>query len=330
MKLKKDLREYKARDDFMNDNRPSIVIIAGPTAVGKTSISIKVAKKINGEIISADSMQIYRHMDIGTAKITKAEMDGIKHYLIDEVDPDENFTVSDFQAKANEYILQILNKKKIPIIVGGTGLYINSLVYDLDFTKAISNWELRNKYSEMAQKHGNQYIFNELKEVDIESANRIHINDTKRIIRALEIFHETGKPMSYFYKDFRKENDKYNVVFLGITMDRDKLYERINRRVNIMIESGLIEEIKKLLDMGYNEDLVSMQGLGYKEIIRYIKGNLTLAQAIEILKRDSRRFAKRQLTWFRRNENIKWIKIDSFCNSEELIEYIVKYLEEKL
>ncbi|WP_352417905.1 tRNA (adenosine(37)-N6)-dimethylallyltransferase MiaA [Proteiniborus sp.] len=314
----------------MNDNRPSIVIIAGPTAVGKTSISIKVAKKINGEIISADSMQIYRHMDIGTAKITKAEMDGIKHYLIDEVDPDENFTVSDFQAKANEYILQILNKKKIPIIVGGTGLYINSLVYDLDFTKAISNWELRNKYSEMAQKHGNQYIFNELKEVDIESANRIHINDTKRIIRALEIFHETGKPMSYFYKDFRKENDKYNVVFLGITMDRDKLYERINRRVNIMIESGLIEEIKKLLDMGYNEDLVSMQGLGYKEIIRYIKGNLTLAQAIEILKRDSRRFAKRQLTWFRRNENIKWIKIDSFCNSEELIEYIVKYLEEKL
>lgn len=314
----------------MNANKPSIVIIAGPTAVGKTSISIKVAKKINGEIISADSMQIYKHMNIGTAKISKPEMAGIKHYLIDEINPDENFTVSDFQSIANKYISLILNKAKVPIVVGGTGLYINSLIYDLDFTKAISNWSLRDKYNEKAKKYGNQYIYDELKEVDIESANRIHVNDTKRIIRALEIYYETGKPMSYFYKDFRKENEKYNIVFIGITMDREKLYERINKRVDIMIESGLIEEVKKLLNMGYNEDLVSMQGLGYKEIIQYLKGNYRLDEAIEILKRDSRRFAKRQLTWFRRNDKIKWIKVDNFGNSDELIEYIVKYVKEKL
>ncbi len=314
----------------MHDNRPPLVIIAGPTAVGKTSVSIELAKEINGEIISADSMQIYKGMDIGTAKISESEMKGVNHYLIDIINPDENFSVSDFQSKASDLIDSIISKNKIPVVVGGTGLYINSLVYDLDFTQAVSNWNLRDKYLELAKKHGNQYVYDELKKVDIESANRIHINDTKRIIRALEIYHETGKPMSYFYKDFRKENDKYNIIFIGLTMDRNKLYERIDKRVDTMIEEGLIKEVNNLLNMGHSEELVSMQGLGYKEIIQYIKGNYSLDKAIEILKRDSRRFAKRQLTWFRRDEKIKWIEIDKFDNNDKLIEHIVKYIKEKL
>lgn len=314
----------------MGDKKPPLIIIAGPTAVGKTSVSIEVAKNINGEIISADSMQIYKYMDIGTAKISKTEMNGIEHYLIDEIYPDDSFSVSDFQSKATEYIALIRDRGKLPIVVGGTGLYINSLVYDLDFTQAISNWELRSKYIEKAKQYGNQCIYEELKKLDIESANRIHINDTKRIIRALEIYHETGKPMSYFYKDFRKDNDKYNIIFIGLTMDRGKLYERINRRVDIMIESGLIEEVKKLLNMGYSENLASMQGLGYKEIIQYLKGNYSLDESVEILKRDSRRYAKRQLTWFRRDKNIEWINIHDFDNSNKLIDCTVKNIKEKL
>ncbi|SCG83371.1 tRNA delta(2)-isopentenylpyrophosphate transferase [Proteiniborus sp. DW1] len=310
--------------------KPPLIIIVGPTAVGKTSISVDVAKQIDGEIISADSMQIYRYMNIGTAKISKSEMNGINHYLIDEVYPVEDFSVSDFQAKATEYIDIILDKGKLPMIVGGTGLYVNSLVYDLDFSQAISNWELRDEYLKKAEKYGNECIYEELKKIDIESANRIHINDTKRIIRALEIYHETGKPMSYFYKDFRKENNKYNIIFIGLTMDRNKLYERINRRVDNMIESGLIDEVKSLLAMGYSEDLVSMQGLGYKEIVQYIKGNYSLDKAIEILKRDSRRYAKRQLTWFRREERIKWVNIDDYENKSLLIDYIVKIIMEEL
>jgi len=314
----------------MQNKKTPLIIIVGPTAVGKTNISVELAKHIDGEIISADSMQIYKYMNIGTAKISKSEMDGINHYLIDEVYPDENFSVSDFQIRATEYINKILDKGKLPIVVGGTGLYVNSLVYDLDFSQAISNWELRDEYLKKAEKYGNQYIYEELKNIDIESANRIHINDTKRIIRALEIYHETGKPMSHFYKDFRKENNIYNIIFIGLTMDRNKLYERINERVDIMIESGLIEEVKSLLSMGYTEDLVSMQGLGYKEIIQYLKGNYSLYEAIEILKRDSRRYAKRQLTWFRREKRINWVDVLAFEDRSQLIDYIVNIVKEKL
>lgn len=314
----------------MNEMKPPLIIITGPTAVGKTSISIEIAKKLNGEIISADSMQIYRYMDIGTAKISRSEMEGIPHYLIDEISPDENFSVSDFQLNASKYITAILAKGKLPIIVGGTGLYINSLLYDLDFSQAVSNWELRDNLFMKAKQYGNEWIYNELKKIDIESANRIHINDTKRIIRALEIFHETGKPMSHFYKDFRKENHKYNIVFIGLTMDRKLLYERINNRIDLMIQKGLIEEVKSLLHMGYSENLVSMQGLGYKEIIQFLNGKCSLDEAVEILKRDSRRFAKRQLTWFRREKNINWIDVHDFDNKDNLIEHIIEYIKEKI
>jgi len=314
----------------MQNEKLPLIIIAGPTAVGKTSISIEVAKKINGEIISADSMQVYKYMDIGTAKISKEEMNGIKHYLIDEVTPDEDFSVSDFQTKANEYINLIYNNGKLPIVVGGTGLYINSLVYDLDFTQAVSNWKLREEYQDKARRFGNQYIHNELKKVDIESACRIHVNDTKRIIRALEVYYETGKPMSYFYRNFRKENKKFNIIYYCLNMNRDRLYDRINNRVDDMLEKGLIDEVKNLLNMGYSENLVSMQGLGYKEIIQYLKGNCSLDEAIEILKRNSRRFAKRQLTWFRREERVHWIDVDSYDNKKQLVDYIIKDIKEKL
>jgi len=313
----------------MKDKKP-LIILVGPTAVGKTSISVKIAKEIGAEIISADSMQVYKYMDIGTAKITKEEAAGIKHYMLDEVMPDVEFSVSDFQARANNYIDMILSEDLIPLIVGGTGLYINSLAYNLDFTKAISNWKLREELLNKAETFGNQYIYNELMRIDPDSANRLHINDTKRIIRALEVYHETGRPMSSSYNRFREPNPLYDLVMIGLTMDRQLLYERINKRVDLMIEEGLIQEVQNLLDMGYHEDLVSLQGLGYKEIIKYLKGEYTLEEAIDILKRDSRRFAKRQLTWFRRDERISWIDINDYEDINHLVEYIINIIKEKL
>lgn len=311
----------------MNAQKKPLFILIGPTAVGKTEISIELAHKLNGEIISADSMQIYKYMDIGTAKITEEEKRGIKHYLIDEIYPDQKFSVSDFKRLAEKYITEILNKGKLPIVVGGTGLYINSLVYELDFTNAISNQKFRNEMMSKVKAFGNKYIHDELRRIDPISAERIHINDTKRIIRALEIYHETGKPMSYYYKNFRKPNSKYNIAMVGLTIDRANLYKRINYRIDKMIELGLVNEVKNLLKMGYSSDLVSMQGLGYKEIIAYLKGECTLEEAINILKRDTRRFAKRQLTWFRRDNRIHWVNLEEFSNKNEIVNYIVNYIK---
>lgn len=295
-----------------------LFILVGPTAVGKTRLSIALAKALNGEIISADSMQIYEYMDIGTAKIIDEEKDGIIHHLIDEVMPDVDFSVSDFQSKAKTHIEEILDKGKLPMVVGGTGLYINSLIYDLDFTSSVSNWNLRYEYEEKANAYGNEYIHDELKNVDPVSADRVHVNDTKRIIRALEVYYETGKPMSESYKDFRKPSNEFDIVMIGLRMDREKLYERIDKRIDIMIEQGLIEEVKSLLDKGYSEDLTSMQGIGYKEIISYLKGECSLEDTVEILKRQSRRYAKRQLTWFRKEEKVHWVDVDEFDNMDEI------------
>jgi tRNA dimethylallyltransferase len=310
-------------------SKKPLLILVGPTAVGKTAISIDVAKAINAEIISADSMQIYKFMDIGTAKISKEEMKNIKHYMINEIYPDEEFSVSDFQKKAYENIDTILNKGKLPMVVGGTGLYINSLVYDLDFTRAVSNWSLRNEFLEKAEQFGNEYIHDNLKQVDPESAERIHINDTKRIIRALEVYYDTGTPMSKYYNSFRQYSGIFNLTMLGLNMDRKELYDRINIRVDDMISNGLINEVNNLLNMGYSENYVSMQGLGYKEIVKYLKGQYSLDEAVDILKRDSRRFAKRQLTWFRRDERIHWINIDDFDNKNSIVEYIINYVKER-
>ncbi|MCR1898071.1 tRNA (adenosine(37)-N6)-dimethylallyltransferase MiaA [Irregularibacter muris] len=306
-----------------------LVVIVGPTAVGKTDISISVAKRLNSEIISADSMQIYKYMDIGTAKPTKGEMQGIPHYLIDEIEPDEEFNVALFQQKAFKYIDYILEKKKTPMVVGGTGLYVNSLVYPLNFTESISDPEYRIKIQALAKEKGNQYIHDLLKQVDSLSAEAIHPNNTKRIIRALEVYKNTGKTMSYYKEKTQIEDIPFSLVMIGLMMDRDILYQRINQRIDNMIEEGLIDEVKGLLDKGYDKDLVSMQGLGYKEIIGFLEGQLTLEESINLLKRDTRRFAKRQLTWFRRDKRIHWIKVDEYTSKADIIDDIIMLIETK-
>lgn len=311
-------------------NKIPLFILVGPTAIGKTKISIDIAKKLNGEIISADSMQIYKFMDIGTAKIKEEEKEGIPHYMIDIVYPDEEFTVANYKAEAKKHIKKIYNRGKLPMLVGGSGLYVNSLIYKLNFIQVPPNYDFRKKHSLLADEYGNKYIHDKLRKVDSISANRIHKNDRKRVIRALEIYHETGKPMTTFYKNFRKPNESYDVVVIGLTMDREELYSRINKRVEFMIEEGLVEEVKGLLKKGYDKNLNSMKAIGYEEIIQYLDGNFTLDDAINQIKQNSRRFAKRQLTWFRRNDSIKWVNIDKFNDIIDLNEYIISYTNKAL
>ena len=306
--------------------KDKLLILTGPTAVGKTALSVDLAQNLNGEIISADSMQIYKLMDIGTAKVTDDEMKDIPHHLIDIIDPDEEYTVSDYQRDATN-LIAILNKKnKLPIVVGGTGLYINSLVYKLNFAKVPPNEDIRDKYESLADKYGNEYIYEKLSSIDPDSSKKIHIKDKKRIIRALEIFELTGKTMSEYNKNFRKETDNYNLLMICLNMDRAKLYERINQRVDIMIEKGLIKEVEHILNQGYSEDLISLQGIGYKEIIAYLNNKLTLEEAIDKIKQGSRNYAKRQLTWFRRDKRIKWINVDEYNNLNDLSSYMQEYI----
>lgn len=303
-----------------------LLIVVGPTAVGKTDTSIELAKKLDGEIISADSMQIYKYMDIGTAKPTIDEIQGITHHLINVIEPNEVFTVANFQKQTKVVIEEIINRNKLPIIAGGTGLYVNSIIYNMDFTRTVSNWTLRNQLQLEANKYGNEYIHNKLREIDPESADRIHKNNIKRVIRAIEIFHESGEKMGDFQKDLQLDN-KYNFVLIGLTRDRHELYDRINKRVDIMIQDGLIEEVAELLNRGYSKDLIAFKGLGYKEIISYLNHDINLDKAIEILKRDTRRYAKRQLTWFKRLENIKWYNLSQYDSKENLINNIIKYIK---
>lgn len=299
-----------------------LLIITGPTAVGKTDISITLANRLKGEIISADSMQIYKNMDIGTAKPSSEEKRGIIHHLIDIIYPDESFSVAEFQKLAKNKIDNLILNKKLPIIVGGTGLYINSIIYDMDFTQSVSNWELRETLQEEAKNMGNEYVHDKLKKIDPGLANKIHPNNVKKVIRAIEVYYETGNKIGDFSKDITL-NDEYEFFLVGLTMDRKELYDRINIRVDIMIEHGLVEEVKDLLSSWYSENLISFKGLGYKEIIGYLKGEYDLNEAIRILKRDTRRYAKRQLTWFRRYSNINWYNISHYSNNESLIEHII-------
>lgn len=314
----------------MLNRKEKLILIIGPTAVGKTDISIKIAKEFNGEIISADSMQIYRKMDIGTAKIKKDEMQDINHYLIDIVEPDEEYSVSDFKNDAHKRIKDIVNKGKTPIIAGGTGFYINSLTYDLNFSKSASDDNLRKKYNDLAEENGNEYIMEILKKIDLKSAQRININDRKRIIRAIEVYELTGKKMSDNYKDFRKENEDFDFIIIGLNRDREKLYKRINKRVDIMIENGLIDEVKELIDLGYGKELISMKAIGYKEVVDYFEGISSYDEMVELLKRNSRRFAKRQLTWFRRDNRIKWFNYDDYENEEEANNKIIEYIYSRI
>lgn len=302
-----------------------IIILTGPTAVGKTDLSINLAKKINAEIISADSMQIYEYMDIGSAKVDFDEMDGIKHYLIDEVKPDYPFSVSEFQQRANKYIKQITDKGKKVIVTGGTGLYLNSLIYNMDFAKNDANNILRNQLAKELEEYGIDYMHNKLRELDEESANRIHKNNTKRVIRAIEVA-LSGNKMNDFSSDL-KFNENYEPIIIILNRDRQHLYERINKRVDIMFEKGLVDEVKNLLNLGYTKDMISMQGIGYKEIIKYLDKEYTFDETKEIIKRDSRRYAKRQLTWFRRYENAKWYDLDKYDDLNLLKDEIINYIE---
>lgn len=303
-----------------------VIVIVGPTASGKTNLSIEIAKRLNGEIISADSMQIYKYMDIGTAKPTVEEMQGIKHYLIDEVLPSEEFNVVRFKELAETYIEEILNKGKQPIIVGGTGLYISSLINNISFSQTESNWELRNQLAKEAEENGPYYIHNKLKEVDSVAAENIHPNNVKRVIRALEVFYLTQQTITYHNEVSRENPPKYNFIMLGLTMDRQLLYDRINKRVGIMLKSGLEEEVKKLVDLGYAGAITSMQGIGYKEFLAYLRGETTLVDAIEKIKMESRRYAKRQITWFKRISQINWFRVDNYGNNSNVVEDAIDYI----
>ena len=275
--------------------KKKILVIGGPTAVGKTELSIELAKRLNGEIISADSMQIYKYMDIGSAKISKEEMNGVVHHLIDVVDPSINFSVADYKEQGEKAIKEIISRGKLPIIVGGTGLYINSLTCNMTFTEAEKDEDYRRELKRLAEEHGNNYIHEVLKDIDPISYKEIHANNRKRVIRALEVYKLTGKPFSSYNAGEDFYRSEYDVHYYVLTMDREKLYERINLRVDIMMEKGLLEECIKLKEMGYTSSMQSMQGIGYKEILYYLEGNVKLQEAINMIKQGSRNYAKRQL-----------------------------------
>lgn len=302
-----------------------LIILTGPTAVGKTALSIELAKDLNAEIISADSMQIYEYMDIGSAKVSKEEMNGVIHHMIDEVKPDFPFSVSEFQQRANKYIKEIANKGKNVLVTGGTGLYLNSLIYNMDFAKSNSNSKLRDELEKELEEKGIDYMHEKLRSLDSDASSRIHKNNTKRVIRALEVCLD-GKKMQDFSTDL-KYNEEYLPIIIVLNRPREILYNRINKRVDIMMEQGLVEEVKKLLNMGYDKNLISMQGIGYKEIVKYLEGEYSLEEAVEIIKRDSRRYAKRQITWFKRYKDSKWFDLENYNNIKILKEDILKYIE---
>ena len=294
-----------------------LIVIAGPTACGKTDISIDLAEKIGGEIISGDSMQVYKYMDIGTAKATKEEMRGIPHYLVDELYPDEEYNVMLFQQKAKQYMEGIYSRGHIPIIVGGTGFYINALVYDNDFSEEEES-EIRKELYAVAENEGAEKLHAMLAEVDPEYAANIHHNNVKRVARALEYYRLTGEKMSEHNKNAKEKETPYNLAFFVLNMDRKKLYERINLRVDIMMNNGLEQEVRKLIEMGYSPELVSMQGLGYKEFIPYFNGEISLEQVVDDIKKYTRRFAKRQLTWFRGQTNGTWLDMGTLSKDKAL------------
>ncbi|WP_024613664.1 tRNA (adenosine(37)-N6)-dimethylallyltransferase MiaA [Clostridium sp. Ade.TY] len=308
--------------------KENILVIGGPTAVGKTDLSIKLAKKLNGEIISADSMQIYKYMDIGSAKVSTDEMDGIKHYMIDIINPDNQFSVSDYKALGDNIIKDIIKRGKLPIIVGGTGLYINSLTCNMDFTDAETDENYRKSLEEYAINHGNQCLHEKLKDIDPISYNEIHYNNRKRVIRALEVYKLTGKPFSSFNAGDSFYNSDYNVYYYVLNMDREKLYNRINKRVDIMLNKGLINECINLKDMGYNISMQSMQGIGYKEVLNYLDNKLSLNECIELIKKGSRNYAKRQLTWFRRDPRVIFLNKD-LLTEEDMIDKIINDINTK-
>lgn len=304
--------------------KPKIIVICGPTASGKTALSIQLAKKINGEIVSADSMQIYKDMDIGTAKVTIDEMEGIKHYLIDNVSPTTRYSVANFKKDALIAIKEILKKGKTPIIVGGTGLYVDSLVKGIDYDDTEIDLEYRNHLEEIAKIKGLHELYEKAVQIDSVAMEKISENDKKRIFRVLEIYHSTGKTKTMQEIESKKEENPYDYYVFAINMDREKLYERINKRVDIMIEKGLVDEVKSLISK-YDKLPTAIQGLGYKEVVSYLNNEITYDEMIEKIKQESRHYAKRQLTWFKRNKETIWINgLDDMQNNLNIILEVIK------
>ena len=310
--------------------RPALVILTGPTAVGKTDLSVILAGRIGGEIISADSMQVYRHMDIGSAKITPNQMGGVAHHLIDILEPTEEFNVVLFQQSAKKAMDGIYERGNIPIVTGGTGYYIQALLYDIDFTDNDADTALRRNLEEIAKTQGSEALYDRLRQIDPESCETIHANNIKRVIRAIEFYEKTGVKISEHNKMQRQNDSPYNFAYFVLNDDRNKLYNRIEDRVDEMLKLGLVEEVRRLRDMGCTADMVSMQGLGYKEILAYLDGHTTLEEAVYLIKRDTRHFAKRQLTWFRRErDTIMLNKPDYDYNNNRMLDYMTTILYEK-
>lgn len=310
--------------------KPKILVIAGPTASGKTKLAIELAKQLNGEIISADSMQIYKHMDIGTAKPNKEEMAGIPHYMLDFLEIGEKFSVAQYKDMAMKYVEDIFKRGKTPIIVGGTGLYINSITDEINYDeKAEENNEIRKELEEIAKKYGNEVLYEELKKVDEEAVSRIHLNDTKRIIRALEVFRTTGITITEHQKMSKQNDKKYDYKIVGLYLEREKLYERINKRVDLMMEAGLLEEAKDIINMVKEQGrLTSFQAIGYKEFVPYFNGECSLEESVNNIKQESRRYAKRQITWFKRTNGLTWFDMSN--NFDEVIKDIIKFYKEEI
>ena len=301
-----------------------LIVLTGPTAVGKTSLSIALAKAVDGEIISADSMQVYKYMNIGTAKITEEEKCGIPHFLIDELEPDEEFNVTIFKNKVMGYIEDIKSRGKVPIIVGGTGFYIQSVIYDINFNEYGDDSNVRKKYEAMAETIGKSELHKKLALVDREYADSVSENNVKKVVRALTFFEMTGEKLSEHNKRERERRSPFDFAYFVLTMDRKKLYERIDKRVDLMFDMGLVDEVKALMAKGYDKSLVSMQGIGYKEVIDYLSGKTSLEECIDIIKRDTRHFAKRQLTWFKREKVVTYIDKDEFGTEDKCLKEMLR------
>ncbi|MCI6887110.1 MAG: tRNA (adenosine(37)-N6)-dimethylallyltransferase MiaA [Lachnospiraceae bacterium] len=313
----------------MMEKRP-LIILTGPTAVGKTDLSIRLAKAIGGEIISADSMQVYRYMDIGSAKVTPEEMQGIPHHLIDVLEPFEDFNVVIFQQLAKKALEEIYAHGKIPIVAGGTGFYIQALLYDIDFRENPEGQQIREELEQLAREKGSDYLHAMLAEADPESAQAIHSNNVKRVIRALEYYRQTGEKISEHNEAERQKESPYDFLYYVVNTDRSRLYERIERRVDQMLEQGLVQEVETLKRMGCRRGMVSMQGLGYKEILDYLNGDCTLEEAVYVLKRDTRHFAKRQITWFKRERDVRWLNLPEFdYDKNKVLDHLLTEIRER-
>ena len=314
----------------MKELKKPLIVLTGPTAAGKTELSIALAKKLNGAIISADSMQVYKYMNIGSAKIRPEEMQGVRHYLVDVLDPREEFHVARFQQMAKEALEEIYRYGQLLIVVGGTGFYIQALLKDIDFDESSGELPCRKELEETARREGGAVLYERLKQVDPESAEAIHPNNVKRVIRALEFYQETGQPISLHNKEQKEKQPPYTYAYFVLNDDRARLYERIDRRVDRMVEQGLVEEVRWLKEHGYDRSLVSMQGLGYKELFPYLDGTCSLEEAVEIIKRDTRHFAKRQITWFKREPDVIWLNQQEFgYDKQKILKRMLELWEER-